>query len=139
MKQSIFRACIGALLAAFAMSAQAGEWVTNNTGTTVYGMRTALVIKKDTSSGNRVAVRYAGGWQYITDDAAWSKYAKAVAGMGARGLSVDGDALGTVVAVADSNGVYCYQGNTQVNWSNVAIAETVAGCAFFDKVKANAN
>jgi hypothetical protein len=116
------------------------ETVVNATGTIVYGTHTARIVKKDTSSGNRVAVRYTGGWQYVTDDAAWSKYGKLVAGMGARGLAVDNDPTGAVISVADSNGVYCFQGNTLVAWPDIAQGETVLdACAFWVKVKANAN
>jgi hypothetical protein len=122
---------------AFAVPAAAADFVTNATGTVVYGTHTARIIKKDTSTGNRVAVRYTGGWQYVQDDAAWSKYAKLVAGMGARGVAVDNDPAGTVVSVADSNGVYCYQGNTSVAYPDIAQAEVIYdGCNFWTKVKA---
>jgi hypothetical protein len=134
-----YRACIILAMGLFAaFSAQAAEFVTNSTGTVVYGTASALAIQKNTDSGNRVAVLYSSGWQYVADDAAWSKYAKLVAGVGARGVAVDSDPKGTVYVVAASNGVYCYSGASLINYPSRAQGETVAGdgCAYWTKVKA---
>jgi len=142
MKQSFFRACIVALAMFACAFAQAAlpELVVNTTGTVVYGTHPALIIKKDTSSGNRVMVRYPSGWQYVADDAAWTKYGKLVAGMGARGLAVDNDPLGTVYAVADSNGIYCQGNQTLISLNGIPLAESIPdACGFWAKAKANAN
>lgn len=128
-----------AALACFAFTAaSAADFVTNSTGTAVYGAHTALAVKQDTGSGgNRTMVLYSSGWQYMNDDAAWSKHAKFVAAGGSRFVAVDNDPAKTYIAVADSNGVYCYQGNTLVNFATRAVGETVYdGCAYWAKVKA---
>lgn len=123
-------AAIAISIAACGGNAQAAPTVAASNGNAVYGAAGALVIKKDTASGyNRIAVRYSSGWQYVADDAAWSKHARFVQLLGANAIPVgDGDA--THIVIAASNGIYCQSGNSVVAFPN-APAETVAGCAFF--------
>ena len=123
-----------------AAQAATPEAVVNATGTVVYGTGSALVVRKDTSSGNRVAVRYPSGVQYVADDGSWTKYGKIVAALGLRALSVDGDAFGTVINVAETNGLYCQSNQSTISFPNVAQAEVLAdNCNFWVKAKANAN
>lgn len=127
-----------AALACFAFTAaSAADFVTNATGTVVYGAHSALAIKQDTSSGNRTMVLYSSGWQYVNDDAVWSKYAKLVASMGARGVAVDNDSTKAVYSIADSNGVYCQGGQSLVAYPNYGQMLAIAdGCNYWAKVKA---
>jgi len=142
MLKSIIRAFVGALLAVVAMSsafAALPDIVQNATGTVVYGAHQALAVKKDLGNA-RTAVLYQSGWQYVADDAAWSKYAKLVTAVGNRGLLVDNDPDGTVIVVSESNGVYCQSNQSLIAFPNYGQAYTIAdGCNFWTKVKANAN
>lgn len=116
------------------------ELVVNSTGTVAYGTHQALAVKKDTSSGNRAAVLYQSGWQYVSDNATWTKYTKLVAGVGDRGLLVDNDPEATVIVVANSNGVYCQSNQSLIAFPNYGGSYTISdNCNFWTKVKANAN
>lgn len=113
--------------------------VVNAPGTVVFGISTALVVKKDTLSGNRVSIRYSGGWQYLIDDAAWTKYGKVVTALGTSGLAAN-DSVGTVINVAASNGVYCQSNQSTIAFSTVAQSEVLNdGCAFWQALKAVSN
>lgn len=142
MSKRIIFAAFAIAAMAFGSVAQAAlpEVVVNTTGTVVYGTHQALVVKKDLSTGTRSMVLYQSGWQYVNDDAAWSKYAKLVAGVGNRGLLVDNDPEGTVVVVANSNGVYCQSGQSLIAFPNYGSSYAIAdSCNYWTKVKANAN
>lgn len=141
MLKSTLRACIGALLAVFAISAHAAmpEVVKNSTGTVAYGTHTANAIQKDTSSGNRTMVLYSSGWQYVADDASWTRYAALKAAIGARALVVANDPNGLVIAVANSNGIYCQSGGTQIAFPVGQAIQLSDGCAYHQSVMQNSN
>lgn len=139
MKKAIFALFAGFAVMVSAFATPLPEIVVNTTGTVVYGIGTAISIKKDTS--NRVAVQYInGGTQYVQDDASWTKYGKLVTALGSHGMAV-GDAAGTVVNVADSNGVYCSSGSSTISYPSGASPIVISGdgCAFWQAVKAVAN
>lgn len=127
------------IAAAMSLSAQAGTpiAVVSATGTAVYGTGPVLSVEKDTNSGNRVKVKFANGFQYVADDAAWSKLAKITSGL-AVPVAV-GNADGTVYDISKSV-VTCQAGSTWVSWTSVAQADILAdGCAYFSAVKAAAS
>lgn len=108
--------------------------VLNATGTTTYPTDPALSIEKDTSSGNRVKVKYSSGYQYVADDAAWTRYAALKAGLtkpvdsptSVTGLSYD-------IAKAFTG---CNNGQSYVAWPNVGNPEYVDDkCAFANSAK----
>lgn len=143
MKRILIAATMSALalMAACGGNAQAAnpQLIVATDGSATYGAGQALVLKKDTSSGNRVAVRYSSGWQYVKDDAVWTKYGKLVASK--TGWMAVGDAVGTQVDVTLANGVVCIASQTNIGFPNANMAEVIAGdgCAFWTAVKANSN
>jgi len=128
-----------AIMVAQPAHASVPQSVVNATGTIVYGTEAIQMVKKE-AGGTRTMIRYSGGWQYLPDDAAWSKYAKIVATLGDRALSVDGDPNGLVIVVAQANGIYCLTNQSVVSISGYNQPEYLAdGCGFWAKAKANAN
>jgi hypothetical protein len=127
------------MIAQPAHASTAPSLVVNATGTVVYGTETVQMVKKDFST-QRTMIRYSGGWQYLPDDAAWSKYAKVVAALGNRALAVDGDPADLVVVVSLSSGIYCLTNQSVISISGYNQPEYLAdGCNFWVKAKANAN
>lgn len=130
---------IALAIASLAAQAALPDVVVNTTGTVAYGTHQALVVKKDLG-GARTMVLYSSGWQYVADDASWTKYGKLVTAVGNRGLLVDNDPSGTVVVVSESNGVYCQSNQSLIAFPNYSQPYAIAdGCNFWTKVKANAN
>lgn len=139
MLKNLYRACIALALMACAFTAQAApETVVNATGTTVYGVHGIIGFSKNTDSGNRVAVQYSSGVQYVADNATWTKYAEFVTKCGASCVAVDGSPVGQSYNVASSNGVNCWSSGTILSWPNVAASVQLLGdgCAYWTKVKA---
>lgn len=104
-----------------------------------YGLDIAIVADKDTSSGNRVAVRFPGaiGVQYIADDAVWSKYTVARNAIAARG----GMYVGTSAKIIDVRAglTDCQFNNSQVTFVGTNNPEVIAdNCAFAVLVNGNA-
>lgn len=82
--KSIIAIAAGMLAFALTVSfAHAAPTAVRDSGSQIaYGTETALAVDKDTSAGyNRTAVKYPSGWQYVTDDAAWTRFAATVAGL----------------------------------------------------------
>lgn len=128
---------IAAIFALSATAQAAPTSVTNSTGTAVYGTSQALSVEKDTSAGfNRTKVKYASGYQFVADDASWSRYAKFVAGFD---KPVAASATLTY-DIAQSNGITCPAGQSMIAWPNVGMGESLNdGCAFFNAAKAASN
>lgn len=108
-------------------------------GTAVFGMDQILSVKKDFSTGDRTAIRYSSGVQYVKDDAAWSKYAKVKAYLGTKALTVAGDPEGLTINIAASNGVWCSGGQTVVAYPQGPADYLADSCTFFDAVKNEVN
>lgn len=138
MKHIFSRACIiaVAMMAMASASAQVTGTVERADGTAVFGMDQILSVKKDFSTGDRTAIRYTSGTQYVKDDAAWSKYARIVNYLGSKALAVAGDPEGLRINVAMSNGVWCTGGQSVVAYPQGAADYLGDSCAFFDAVKA---
>lgn len=133
-------ATLGVLTACGGAFAGTPTAVSNVTGTVVYGTEQALSVEKDTSSGNRAKVRYSSGFQYVTDDAAWSRHAKIVSGF-VLPVVVPGSQSGLTYDISKSNGIYCTGGGTQsqIAWPNVGMADTLSdACGLFNAAKAAA-
>lgn len=91
----------------------------------------ALAIEKDTTSGNRVKVKYSSGYQYAVDDAAWTVYASFKAGL-TRPIDAPASTTGAVYDVAKSF-VYCISSKTYVSWPNVAQSDILNdGCSMYN-------
>ena len=132
------RILIAAALFAFITAAQAAPTsVTNSTGTNVFGLNNVLGVLKDTSAGfNRVKVSYAGNEQYITDDAAWSKFAAVVASF-RNPVSVSPS---QAYDVSKLSVVFCSSGKSVVWGAHMGYADEFNdGCAFFNAAKAASN
>jgi hypothetical protein len=123
-----------AVMALAAFSTWAADSVVNATGTVVYGAKAVLSIDKDTSSGNRVAVKYSSGVQYVIDDASWTKYGKFAAILGTNGVQAPGTNL--IVNVSASNGVYCQNSQSLIAWPLGQMDTLSDGCAFWQAAKA---
>ena len=137
---AVFAAVVVTLSACGGAHAADANLVKNTTGTATYGALEALGVDKDTSSGNRVWVKYpyGSGVQYIADDASWTKYNAMKAALVARGaMRVGATDKYLLVTVAVSTS--CSNGISTVAFVGTTGAETVNdGCAFSDAVKANA-
>ena len=133
----MFKNIIAVAVLAIAASAQAAPAVVNSTGNVVYGTAQVLSIEKDSSAGfNRVKVKYASGYQFVNDDASWSRYAKIAANLKA---PVAASATMTY-DIAQSNGITCQAGASVIAWPNVGMADSLNdGCAFFNAAKAASN
>lgn len=134
MRKTIMSLCFLALSSA----AMAGSptSVNNSTGNTTYGTEQALAVQKDTAAGyNRTAVKYSSGYQYVNDDAAWSRYAALKAG-----LSKPVDAPNSTVGLSYDAAkaiVGCSNGSSYASWPNVGQPDYIAdNCAFANAVKA---
>lgn len=134
----MFKRITVAIFAAMALCSVAqAQTVVGTDGVKVLGAGSTLAVKKE-SGGTRAMALYGSGWQYIADDGAHTKYGKLVAACGSRCLAVDNDVDGLVVAVGDSNGVYCIANKSSINFANQGQPLEIAdACAFWAKVKAN--
>jgi hypothetical protein len=133
-----------ALALAWNSPAQAGPLtVVNATGTAVYSASPAVVMgfQKNTDSGNRTAVLYSSGWQYVADTATWSKHAEFVTKCGSACVAVDGSATGLHYNPTLSNGTVCWSTGTVIPFPERGAAEQVLGdsCAYWTKLKAQPN
>jgi len=129
-------AVIGAALAACG-GAQAGTptSVVNATGTATYPTESALGVEKDTSTGNRVKVRYSSGFQYVADDASWSRYALLAGGL-TKPVAVPTSTTGLVIDIAKAF-TGCNGGQSYAAWANVGQPEYIGdNCAFANAAKA---
>jgi hypothetical protein len=135
-------ALVALALTAFSPAHAGTPYLVNATGTTTYGTSPAVVlgIERNTDSGNRTMVSYQSGTQYVTDDAAWSKYAKFVADCGAACVSVTGSNTGLTLNVSIGM-VNCWASGSIISWPNAGPARQLLGdgCAYWTKVKASAN
>lgn len=136
-----FFVAIFATLALFAGAVQAANPQLVVGDNVVRGTAQALSVEKYTAGGSYVTqVRYSSGFQYVQDDASWTKYAAVVAGMGANAVAAPGSSTGRVYNPTLSNGVYCQSSNSVISWSNVNQPDYLAdGCQFHQAVKAIAN
>lgn len=136
-KRIIAMVVIGAALAACGLgTSHAGTptSVVNATGTVVYGTEAVLSIEKDTTSGNRVKVKYPTGYQYADDDAAWSRYALFTRGL-YKPVLVPNSTVGLALDTAKVIYINCSVGGSYVVWIN-APSETIPdNCAFANAAK----
>lgn len=137
MKSTFFKSAViaAALLASIGAQAGTPTSVNNTTGTGTYPTESALSIEKDTSAGNRVKVRYSSGFQYVADDASWSRHAQLLAGLN-KPVAAPNSATGLVFDIAKAF-TGCSSGNSYAAWPNVGQPEYIAdGCAFANAAKA---
>jgi hypothetical protein len=106
----------------------------------VWGTEQALSVEKDTSSGNRVKIKYSSGFQYAVDNAAWSVYAALKAGL-TKPVDVPSSITGLSYDIAKSNGIGCNLSNAStISWPNVSMGESVAdNCGFRTAAQAASN
>lgn len=127
MKQ-IFAIAAGMLAFVFTMCyANAAPTAVRDANSAItYGTTQALAIEKDTSAGyNRVAVKYASGWLYVADDAAWSRFAAFQAGLTNPVTANNGRVYDIAKATVGCNGSQSY-----VAWPNVGQPDLIAdNCA----------
>lgn len=130
-------AILGAALAACGgkVHAAAPTSVNNTAGTATYGTELASSVEKDTAAGyNRTKVKYPSGFQYVTDDAAWSRYAAIKAGL-TKPVDVPTSQVGLSYDVAKLI-IGCSNNSTYVV-SFTGQPEYIAdNCAFANAVKA---
>lgn len=111
-------------------------------GVYTFGYDEMLAIDKDTSSGNRVAVTYATGVQYIVDDASWTVYNKIVASPTFANKFVRVGATAKYINIAKAVSVACVSSQSLVSYpvANNTPTQTISdGCQFWQAVKAVAN
>jgi hypothetical protein len=140
--KNLFKGFFAALAATLALAANAGTptAVVNATGTAVGGTDSIVSIRKDTTSGNRVAARYMGGATgYIADDAGWNKYAKLKSGLGVA-VDAPGATDGLSYDITKARDITCSGGTSSISWSTIGMPDTLAdSCGFFNAAKAAAN
>jgi hypothetical protein len=134
-----------ALLSVSAFAADP-DLVSNVTGTKVLALGNAYGVVPVSVTGSHARVLYAGytGWQNLEDDAIGSKYNYVKGRLIAKGAIEVGNAGSGIFYVpnkdsfvqCDSQGSYLQIGNTATMMRDYLAGD---GCAYRDKVRANAN
>lgn len=128
---------IAGVMLVTSMFAMAGTptYVIDANNAVSYPSEPALSIEKDTTSGNRVKVKYSSGFQYVADNSSWSKYAEFYAAL-TKPVLAPTSTTGLAYDMAKGFGGCDSQGSW-VSWVNVAVPEHVQGdnCAFWTAVK----
>lgn len=115
--------------------------VVTDSGSSQYAKATGtfgqMSITKDTTSGNRVEVRFVGGEKYVADDQAWSRHAKLRAAMGAPVSSSDGNyTLDASVAIISCDSTTS-PARTYITWHALTQSEYIPdGCVLANAAKA---
>lgn len=122
------------------------DLVSNVTGTKVFALGNAYGVVPASVTGSHPRILYAGytGWQNLEDDAANSKYNYVKGRLIAKGAIEVGNAGSGVFYVpnkdalvqCDSQGSFMLIGNTATQMRDYMQND---GCAYRDKVRANAN
>lgn len=136
------RILIAAALFATAIAANATEYVVSANQATVHGVEDMVMVERDTASGNRVKVTYAGSGspQYIADDGAFSVYSRIVARLGAKAVAVPGSPTGAYVNAAKAATIQCYNGGSLITVTGLNNSLQLAdGCQFWQNARASAN
>lgn len=140
MKQSIFRACIGALLAVFAFSASAADLPTSFKATTLNGTQVAITPDRLASFecvGGQVNTVRVDSAQFYYADASGALCAKlqALPNFASTWVKQPG-ANRWFQAIYDSS--QCYAGSTLINY-NTGLTIAGDGCQLDTLIKAKSN
>lgn len=144
MKKAILAMFASILMFAISTASAADANLIKDTGgNAAYGLRLAVAVDKDTSTGfNRALVTYLGDTssQPVADDSSWSKYEVAKAAILARGGMQVGS-TSRYISVADAKFTDCYQGQSRT-WFPLTYNPILAGdsnCSFRNAVNGNSN
>lgn len=141
--KKFFVSMFAALMCMSAFSANP-DLIVNATGTEVRGLDDAVGVAPALPSTNLVQVLYpnASGWQPVADDALGTKYQKIKAQLLAKGGIEVGTNSGVVYVPTKAVSVGCQSNSSYLLFvatsSNRYDYMTNDGCAYRDKVKANA-